>query len=128
MAKNIPYASALAPEYAFLGFLAQQPAHGYELHQRLVAELGQVWHISLSQTYNILSRLQAKGLVAGHVEPQAKLPPRRRLQLTAAGRERFETWLHAPTGSSVRAIVTLPPPIWVCMSIAPAITTLPRRS
>jgi DNA-binding PadR family transcriptional regulator len=34
------YASALSPEYALLGFLAQKAAHGYELHQRLSNELG----------------------------------------------------------------------------------------
>jgi DNA-binding PadR family transcriptional regulator len=35
---------------------------------------------------------------------QEKLPARRQFQLTSAGRERFETWLQAPTGCSVRAI------------------------
>ena len=98
------YASALSPEYALLGFLARQPAHGYELHQRLIAHLGQVWHVSLSQTYNILNRLEAHGFILGAVEKQAKLPARRRFQLTAAGRRRFEAWLQAPTGNSVRAI------------------------
>ena len=36
---------------ALLGLLAIRPDHGYELHQRLSNDLGQVWHISLSQTY-----------------------------------------------------------------------------
>ena len=35
---------------------------------------------------------------------QARLPARRCFQLTDAGRERFDAWLVAPTGSSVRAI------------------------
>jgi len=104
MSQESPYASALSPEYALLGLLTQQPAHGYELYQRLLAELGQVWHISLSQTYNILNRLESKGLIAGDVQRQDRLPARRCFQLTAAGRERFEAWLVAPTGSSVRAI------------------------
>jgi len=38
-------AAALSPEYVLLGFLNQQPAHGYELHQRIEAQLGQIWHI-----------------------------------------------------------------------------------
>lgn len=104
MAFEAPYASALSPEFALLGLLAQQPAHGYELYHRLLADLGQVWHISLSQTYNILNRLEAKGWIAADVLPQEKLPPRRCFELTEAGRERFEAWLDAPTGSSVRAI------------------------
>lgn len=104
MSQESPYASALSPEYALLGLLSQRPAHGYELYQRLLAELGQVWHISLSQTYNILNRLEAKGLIAGNVQRQDGLPARRCFQLTDAGRGRFDAWLVAPTGSSVRAI------------------------
>ena len=98
------YASALSPEYALLGFLSQRPAHGYELHRRLVDELGQVWHVSLSQTYNILTRLEGQGFIAGAVQAQQKLPARRLFKLTAAGRRHFDTWLQAPTGCSVRAI------------------------
>lgn len=98
------YASALSPEYALLGLLSLQAAHGYELHRRLRAELGQVWHISLSQTYNILNRLEAQGLIAGTLQEQAKRPARRRFRLTAAGRRRFDAWLSTPTGHSVRAI------------------------
>jgi PadR family transcriptional regulator AphA len=98
------YASALSPEYALLGFLAQAPAHGYELHQRLTSELGQVWHVSLSQTYNILKRLEGQGDISGTLQPQEKLPPRLHYHLTGEGRERLEAWLRTPTGSSVRAI------------------------
>ena len=98
------YTSALSPEYALLGMLYQQPAHGYELHQRLVTDLGQIWHISLSQAYNILNRLEAQGFITGNLLEQEKLPSRRQFHLTSAGRERFETWLQAPTGCSVRAI------------------------
>lgn len=98
------YTSALSPEFALLGFLAQAPAHGYELHQHLRRELGQVWHVSLSQTYNILKRLEGQGDIRGTILPQEKLPPRQHYQLTGRGRERLEAWLKAPTGSSVRAI------------------------
>jgi PadR family transcriptional regulator, regulatory protein AphA len=98
------YTSALSPEYALLGLLASQPAHGYELHQRLEAELGQVWHVSLSQTYNILKRLEAHGFICGKVEKPEKVPQRCCYNLTTTGRRRLETWLSTPTGSSVRAI------------------------
>jgi len=98
------YTSALSPEYALLGFLALAPAHGYELHQRLMNELGQVWHVSLSQTYNILKRLEGQGDIRGTLLPQEKLPPRQHYHLTRRGRQRWEEWLNKPTGSSVRAI------------------------
>jgi DNA-binding PadR family transcriptional regulator len=98
------YTSALSPEYALLGLLAQGSAHGYELYQRLTNELGQVWHLSMSQAYNILTRLEAKGYVSATLQEQARLPSRRMLHLTPAGRQRFERWLHTPSGSSVRSI------------------------
>ena len=95
---------SISPEFALLGFLSQQPAHGYELHQRLVTDLSQVWHISLSQTYNILTRLETQGLIVGTLQEQEKLPARRLFSLTEAGRQRFEAWLEMPSGCSVRAI------------------------
>lgn len=104
MAKKTSYIGALSPEYAFLGLLAFQPAHGYELHQRLETDLGQIWHISLSQTYNILNRLEAKEYIRGETQEQEKLPSRRIFKLSEAGRQRFEKWLRTPSGSSVRAI------------------------
>lgn len=103
-AKQAAYTGPLSPEYALLGLLAHASAHGYELHRRLDAELGQVWHASQSQVYNILNRLEAQGYVCGERLPQEKLPPRRSFELTPAGRQRFETWLRASSGCSVRAI------------------------
>jgi PadR family transcriptional regulator AphA len=87
-----------------MGFLRLGPAHGYELHQLLSQELGQIWNISLSQSYNILKRLEAQGDIQGRAESQAKLPSRRRFHLTPGGVRRFEAWIDAPTGMSVRAI------------------------
>jgi PadR family transcriptional regulator, regulatory protein AphA len=97
-------AKPLSPEYALLGFLMQQPAHGYELHQQLQTELGQVWRVSQSQTYNILKRLELQGFIAGQVKRQLKLPNQREFHLTPLGQARFAEWLHAPGRSSVRGI------------------------
>jgi DNA-binding PadR family transcriptional regulator len=96
--------SGLSPEFALLGFLDQFPAHGYELHQRLITELGEIWHASLSQSYNILARLEAQGYIEGTTQAQEKRPDKHELRLTTAGRERFETWLAALSACSVRAI------------------------
>ena len=120
-ARDLNYASNLSPEFALLGLLAQQPAHGYELHQRLTTDLGQVWHISLSQAYNILNRLEAQGFIAGAVQEQEKLPDRRRFRLTPAGRRRFEAWLHSTSGCSVRAIrVEFTTRLYFCNTLGPA--------
>jgi PadR family transcriptional regulator, regulatory protein AphA len=97
-------AAALSPEYVLLGFLNLQPAHGYDLHEHIEAELGQIWHISLSQTYNILNRLETQGYITGVLQEQEKLPARKRFRLTAAGHCRFEDWLATATEPSTRAI------------------------
>jgi|SRR5271157_285593 len=99
-----PHDGPRSPEYVLLGFVYQQPDHGYTLHQQLITELGQVWHVSQSQTYNILKRLESQGCISSTTEEQEKLPPRQILQITAAGRRRFEDWLQTPSGSSVHAI------------------------
>jgi DNA-binding PadR family transcriptional regulator len=104
MASKAPYLGPLSPEFALLGLLAQKSAHGYELHQRLVTDLRQVWHVSLSQTYNILNRLEERGYIAGTFQEQEKLPARRRFHLTPAGEQRFNQWLHTPSRCTVRAI------------------------
>lgn len=104
MTGNSKRHGSISPEYALLGFLYEQPSHGYDLHQRLTAELGFVWHISQSQTYNILKRLETQNDISSTLLEQEKLPSRQVLQLTQHGRERFEKWLDTPTGDSVRAI------------------------
>lgn len=95
---------SLSPEFALLGFLYKQASYGYDLYQQLVTELGFVWHISQSQTYNILKRLEIQGDISSTLLEQDKLPSRLDLQLTRQGRERFIKWLSTPTGHSVRVI------------------------
>jgi DNA-binding PadR family transcriptional regulator len=104
MADLSHHIGARSPEFALLGFLFEQPNHGYNLHQQLVAELGYVWHVSQSQAYAILKRLEAQGYLSSTTQEQEKLPPRQVLQITDPGRRRFEEWLQTPSGSSVRAI------------------------
>lgn len=96
--------SGLSPEYALLGFLAQSPAHGYGLHQKLLEQLGEIWHVSLSQTYNILTRLEEQGFIQGTTQKQEKRPAKRRFRLTAAGKRRFEAWMLSLSACSVRTI------------------------
>lgn len=104
MFSNQRRTSGLSPEYALLGFLDQNSAHGYELHQKLIEHLGEIWHVSLSQTYNILTRLEEQGFIRGTIQTQDKRPAKRLLRLTAKGQQRFEIWLNAVSACSVRAI------------------------
>lgn len=94
----------LSPEMALLGLLYKEAGHGYDLHRTVNADLGQVWHLSQSQAYAILKRLETRGDISAEEIPQKKLPNRQLLQMTAQGRENFLTWLNAPSGGSTRAI------------------------
>jgi DNA-binding PadR family transcriptional regulator len=89
---------------ALLGLLYGAPSHGYDLHRKVVSNLGQVWHLSQSQAYAILKRLEAQGEISAEEIPQEKLPPRQLLRLTDQGRQRFLTWLESSSGGSTRAI------------------------
>jgi DNA-binding PadR family transcriptional regulator len=104
MTLNPKHHSCLSPEFTLLGFLYKQPSYGYDLHKQLVTELGFVWHISQSQTYNILKRLENQGDISSTILEQSKLPARQVLHITTKGRERFDKWLDTPTCSSLRVI------------------------
>ena len=95
---------SLSPEMALLGQLFGAPGHGYDLHRKVISDLGQVWHLSQSQAYSILKRLETQGDISAEEIIQEKLPPRQLLSLTAQGRKRFLDWLEAPSGGSTRAI------------------------
>lgn len=90
--------SPLTIEYALLGFLYHQPNHGYEIYQQLLAEdgLGLVWRLKQSQLYALLAKLEQQNYITATLEPQDARPPRKMLQLTAAGREAFLAWLRSP--------------------------------
>ena len=108
MKQNIPqkprHFGARSPEFALLGFLYEQPTHGYSLHQQLISELGHVWHVSQSQTYSILKRLREQGDISATTLQQEKLPSRQLLHITPSGSRRFKQWLVLPSGKSVRSI------------------------
>ncbi|MGA9754000.1 MAG: helix-turn-helix transcriptional regulator [Desulfobaccales bacterium] len=105
MAKNKPHdIGTLSPEMALLGLLYESPGYGYRLHLQVVADLGQVWHLSQSQAYAILKRLVAQGEISMEKIPQEKLPARRLLHMTPQGRKHFLYWLDTPSGGSSRAI------------------------
>jgi DNA-binding PadR family transcriptional regulator len=94
----------LSPEMALLGLLYRESGHGYDLHRKVVADLGQVWHLSQSQAYSILKRLETRGDISAQEVPQEKLPPRQLLHITVQGQKNFLKWLDTPSGGSTRAI------------------------
>jgi DNA-binding PadR family transcriptional regulator len=104
MAEKEHHSGNVSPEFALLGFLIAGPSHGYDLHQRFLVELGQVWHLSQSQAYAILKRLENRGDISAQVIEQEKLPARQMLRITEAGRRRFFEWLEVGIGRTARSI------------------------
>jgi len=111
------------PEYVFLGFLAESPAHGYQLYQQFKKDLSGLWHISESQMYASLKRLEKRGWIAPEEKSPAgadtdanvgagvkvdELPPARQSRqcysLTATGLAAYEAWLSSPSPASPRLL------------------------
>ena len=74
-------------ELSILGFLAEQPLHGYELKERIKALSGHVRPVSDGALYPALTRLVTAGKLDQHTEPGASAAPRRMLSLTEKGRD-----------------------------------------
>jgi PadR family transcriptional regulator, regulatory protein AphA len=90
--------TTLTVEYALLGFVYEQPSHGYEIYQLLSAPDGlwQVWRMKQSQLYALLTKLEDEGYLVTTLQPQEARPPRKVYSLTAAGSATFEQWLTSP--------------------------------
>ncbi len=88
--------SRLSPDDVLLGLLANEDSHGYQLleHFRAPEQLGRVWHLSVSQLYAILKRLERKDFIQGREIESEDAPPRTVYRLTEAGSVRFDCWLH----------------------------------
>jgi DNA-binding PadR family transcriptional regulator len=102
--KKPHHIGTLSPEMALLGLLYKNASHGYDLHRKVNTDLGQVWHLSQSQAYAILKRLETRGDISGEEIPQKNLPSRQLLKMTEQGRKNFLDWLNAPSGGSIRSI------------------------
>lgn len=97
----------LTPDFVILGLLAIQPSHGYELIDCFAApdQLGRVWHMSTSQIYAVLKRLERLDWISGTQQLSENAPPRISYTLTGEGHAQFERWLHDPQPSpSVRHV------------------------
>ena len=88
-------------ELSILGFLAEQPLHGYELKERIKALSGHVRPVSDGALYPALTRLVAAGKLVQHTEPGASAAPRRMLSLTDKGREDLLQRLRHPKQAEI---------------------------
>lgn len=84
--------------YAILGFLYQQPMHGYEIARRFreESELGLVLPLDMNVVYALLKDLYVQGLVEGHQEAVGLRPLRTVYRLTPLAETRLLRWLEEP--------------------------------
>lgn len=72
-------------ELSILGFLHEEPLHGYELKTRIQGLSGHIRPVSDGALYPAITRLVKAGLVEQRTEPGKSAAPRRILSLTEAG-------------------------------------------
>jgi len=83
-------------EYAALGFLIEEPLHGYALRSRIREGLGPLWQVASSQLYQVLHRLEERGYVLRSSEQDAAGPSKTVYHLTAEGSAAFWNWAQEP--------------------------------
>lgn len=98
------HSSILRPELVLLGLLMEKHCHGYELHKRFSETLADLWHISESQMYATLKRLEEKNLLAASTSGDGIAASRRILSPTSAGKTCFESWMTSPSPCRPRTL------------------------
>ncbi|MFD4996390.1 PadR family transcriptional regulator [Streptomyces buecherae] len=83
-------------ELSMLGFLYEEPLHGYELKARIRGLSGHLRPVSDGALYPAIARLVKAGLVEQRTEPGSGAAPRRILSLTEAGRAELRARLGHP--------------------------------
>jgi DNA-binding PadR family transcriptional regulator len=86
-------------EQALLGFLMEEPMHGYDLHGRVEEELGRIWYMGMSNVYSALKRLEQSGQLQSTLSPQENRPPRKVYRITPAGQKSFLDWVARPVST-----------------------------
>ncbi|AYC41903.1 PadR family transcriptional regulator [Streptomyces griseorubiginosus] len=88
-------------ELSILGFLAEEPLHGYELKERIKALTGHVRPVSDGALYPAITRLVGAGKLDERSEPGTSAAPRRTLSLTTLGREDLLERLRHPKQAEI---------------------------
>ena len=89
----------LLGEWACLGVLSQQKAHGYDVAMRLAhgGDVGRVWSMSRPLTYRSLDQLQQRGVIAAVGEERGLAGGNRTIFApTREGRAMLRRWLSEP--------------------------------
>ena len=92
-------------EFAALGFLIEEPLHGYALRARIAEGLGPLWQVASSQLYQVLHRLEERGYVVRSPETPSAGPSKTVYHVTADGSAAFWGWAQEPVHTMRRVRV-----------------------
>jgi PadR family transcriptional regulator, regulatory protein AphA len=83
---------------SLLGFLYDQPKHGYELFKEIsdLSGIGLVWRVKMGHLYAMLHRLEEENWVECTVTQAGNRPQRNQFNITASGKARFDDWQTQP--------------------------------
>jgi poly-beta-hydroxybutyrate-responsive repressor len=93
-------------EPALLLQLREQPAHGYELLDRL-PELTGPQPVEMGNLYRLLRGLEEEGLVSSEWDATSSGPAKRRYSLTPAGEQLLDQWAEALRAAQERSAAFL---------------------
>jgi DNA-binding PadR family transcriptional regulator len=82
-------------DHAILGFLVEQPAHGYSIKKHLFESFSK-GASNDGQLYPALARLESRRWIRKRVVAQRSSPPKHLWRATAAGQREFARWLSSP--------------------------------
>jgi len=88
----------LSLENILLGFIAEQPTHGYDLYKKITGMSGiaLIWHVKQSQLYALLEKLETSGLLSSSILPGESYLLRKEFALTSSGMEQYSAWVTSP--------------------------------
>jgi DNA-binding PadR family transcriptional regulator len=91
-------AQPLSFEFILLGFLAEQPMHGYDLYKLINTDpnIGEIWMVKQAMMYAMLEKLEEQGLLSSEMINLGNYPIRKQYTITDNGRSAFDEWKSSP--------------------------------
>ena len=71
--------------------------HGYEINKFMSENLEGIWHISTSQLYALIHKLEERALVTSCISSSDNFLSKKVLTITQEGKRRFIDWVMSPT-------------------------------
>jgi DNA-binding PadR family transcriptional regulator len=85
-------------EFILLGFISEQPMHGYDLYKLLNTDgnISQIWSVKQAMLYAILDKLEESGFLTSQTVSSGNYPNRKQFHITSVGQDALQEWLETP--------------------------------